>query len=280
MIKAWIVYGAFDAGKNKGSIEMFLEEFGKLDYEAELIIFDELKFKGYVNSAEYRGQKVDLPDIVVNRTRNYEFALWLNNNVKYSFNSPKLVLLGNDKVRAYDFVKKLGFKTLDIYERPEDILTWPVVAKTGSGHGGNEVFLVNSESEATELFGQYEGLFFQEYSPQGSRDMRVYVVGGEIYCAIKRSSETDFRSNYSLGGEVEETEVPQHIRDEISCIVNEIGEVGYCGIDFIGYEDKWIFGEIEDMVGARSVYSVTDYDPIAEFVKYIGKVCAEDAEQK
>lgn len=272
MLSAWIVYGKADAEKNKSSIGMFKEELQKIGVGSKLVIFEYLKYESNGKSAEYEGIEAKLPDIVINRTRNYDFSCWLEQNIRFNFNCPKLVLLGNDKIEAYTFVKKLGFNTLDIFVSPEEITEFPVVAKTGSGHGGSEVFLVNDRTEAEELFKNYDGMFFQKYSPQGNHDMRVYIVGNRIYCAINRYSDKDFRSNFSLGGEVKEIEVPEENREEIEAIVKGIGEAAYCGIDFIKYKDKWIFSEIEDMVGARSVYTYTDYDPIGEFVKYIGKV--------
>ena len=271
-MNAWIVYGRADAEKNKSSIGMFEKELEKIGIGSRLIIFEQLVYEPEGNTAEYEGNPIPLPEIIINRTRDYDFSLWLEENVNFNFNCPKLVLLGNDKIEAYDFVRELGYECLEIYSCPEKIKEFPVVAKTGSGHGGSEVFLVNNRTEAEGLYKKYEGLFFQKYSSQGNSDMRVYIVGNRIYCAINRYSEKNFRSNFSLGGEVKEIEVPEEAREEIEAIVKGIGEVAYCGIDFIKYRDNWIFSEIEDMVGARSVYTYTDYDPIGEFVKYIGKV--------
>lgn len=276
MLNAWIVYGKTDAEKNKSSIGMFGKEFKKLGISSRLLIFENLNFEQESNRVEYEGIGIRLPDIVINRTRDYGFSLWLEKNVKFNFNSPRLVQLGNDKLAAYDFVKNLGFKTLEVYECPEDIIEYPVVAKTKAGHGGSEVFLVSNPKQARELFEKYDDLFFQEYSPQGNHDMRVYIVGNKIYCAINRFSEKDFRSNYSLGGTVKEIEVPMYCAQEIEDLMSGIGEAAYCGIDFIKYENRWVFSEIEDMVGAKSVYTYTDYDPIGEFVKYIGKVVSEE----
>ena len=33
-------------------------------------------------------------------------------------------------------------------------------------------------------------------------DMRVYVLGGEVLAAVRRTSRSDFRSNFKLGGDV------------------------------------------------------------------------------
>ncbi len=215
-----------------------------------------------------------LPDIVINRTRSYAFAVWLERHVLHVFNTSKVTLLGNDKVKALAFARERGVRTLQVFTSPETIPGWPVVAKTLDGHGGKEVYLVSSLEEAVTLKERYKNLFFQEYSRQGNCDLRVYVVGGEPYCAIKRQSEKDFRSNYSLGGSAEAVSIPDDVAAMTGRLLQGLGEVGYCGIDFIRDEDGWVFNEIEDVVGARTVYACTDLKPIEAFVKYIASMVA------
>ena len=41
------------------------------------------------------------------------------------------------------------------------------------------------------------------------------------------------------------------------------------GIDFIFHQGQMIFNEIEDVAGARSLYSLTDYDIVDDYVSYI-----------
>lgn len=259
-MKVWLIYCLEDIYKNKKSIEMFKKNFKKYDADCELVIFEEIHEK-LIKETEY-------PDIVINRSRSCEIAERLKNEVRHVYNTPRIAELGNDKMAALDFAKKNGLKIMEYYNGISEIKTYPVVAKTKAGHGGNEVFLVKSKAEAEKIYSAYREVFFQEYSEQGCEDIRVYIVGGRILCAIKRQSGSDFRSNYSLGGHVAQTDIPEDIYGQLTKLLKSLGEIAYCGIDFIKYQDTWVFNEIEDVVGARSVYTVTGHDPIGEFVKW------------
>ena len=41
------------------------------------------------------------------------------------------------------------------------------------------------------------------------------------------------------------------------------------GIDFVFHKGRMIFNEIEDVAGARSLYSLTDYDIVDDYISYI-----------
>ena len=43
-------------------------------------------------------------------------------------------------------------------------------------------------------------LVYQAVADTPGQDLRVWLLGGEIYAACLRRSATDFRSNYCLGG--------------------------------------------------------------------------------
>lgn len=267
MLTAWLIYCEEDADKNSGSIEMFRREFGKYNIFCRLVIFEKLNIVD--NRLIYNDVEEEFPDIVVNRTRSFELACFFESRVKHLFNSSQVAFLGNDKVGATRFAEKLDIPVMAIYETAESIDSFPVVVKTKNGHGGSEVFLADDVETVHKLENNYENLFFQKYSPDGNSDMRVYVVGNQVMCAICRHSDKDFRSNFSLGGKVEEVTVPEEVMGYVSKMVAAMGEVAYCGIDFIRFGENWVFNEIEDMVGARSVYTYTGHDPIAGFVNYI-----------
>ena len=45
--------------------------------------------------------------------------------------------------------------------------------------------------------------------------------------------------------------------------------IGMAGIDFIFDHGRMVFNEIEDMAGARGLYSLTDYDIVDEYIGFI-----------
>lgn len=276
----FLVYDRADIEKNRSSISMFTDYARDIGIELKLVTAQELTD---VRDREDPGtgiRSVMTPvngeqPVVINRSRNLELAAEFEKFTPYVFNSSEVTLYGNDKYAADQFLKEKGIKTIQTYSADEidSIGGYPAVAKTRNGHGGAQVYLINSRSEADRLRSEHgENIIFQDYIKSGSSDLRVYVVGGRILCGMLRTSERDFRSNFSLGGRAEQIEVPEKVRFQTEQICGMIRGAAYCGIDFLRTEDGWIFNEIEDVVGARMVYANTGLDPIREFVEYIGTV--------
>ena len=90
------------------------------------------------------------------------------------------------------------------------------------------------------------------------KDVRVYMLDGEIIFAALRSCDTDFRSNFSLGGQIAPY-VPCDEMRRVAKIVSERLSPFYVGIDFtFDSEGRPLLNEVEDVVGARMLYRLTD----------------------
>ena len=145
----------------------------------------------------------------------------------------------------------------------------PAVKKKIDGHGGSEVFML-TEAEPFE-----EGYVYQKLCDTPGRDLRVWVMGGEIITAMLRESKTDFRSNFCLGGSA----TPYTLSEQETALVKKITALvksDYIGIDFIFHNGKPVFNEIEDTVGARMVYEHTDIDILKLYCTYIEKENEKD----
>ena len=94
------------------------------------------------------------------------------------------------------------------------------------------------------------------------------MLGGEVLAAAKRSSLSDFRSNFSLGGKAEIVHVPKEVKDVLGKVYSALG-CDFVGVDFIRHDGKWILNEIEDVVGTRMLYSLTDIDAAKIYVEYV-----------
>jgi glutathione synthase/RimK-type ligase-like ATP-grasp enzyme len=108
----------------------------------------------------------------------------------------------------------------------------------------------------------------QEVANNPGRDVRVYVIGKKIIAAMLRVSETDFRSNFCLGGKAEIYNLNEDEKKLINKIIS-LFDFDFVGIDFVFNDGKIIFNEIEDVVGSRMLYTHTDIDIAQLFVEYI-----------
>ncbi|MBQ7390520.1 MAG: ATP-grasp domain-containing protein [Clostridia bacterium] len=192
-----------------------------------------------------------------------------------AFNNYLTSYVANDKWKSYVLSEKLGIAVMDTYkvssaEEAMAALPFPFVLKAVDGHGGSGVFLVNNAEECKQTMSLLinKEVIAQKLCDEPGVDMRVYVMGDRILAAVKRTSNTDFRSNFSLGGSAELSK-PTH--DMIEAINKLKGSLSFdfVGVDFIRNNGRWVLNEIEDVVGTRMLYSLTDIDAADEYVRYI-----------
>jgi glutathione synthase/RimK-type ligase-like ATP-grasp enzyme len=94
------------------------------------------------------------------------------------------------------------------------------------------------------------------------------MLGDRVLAAVKRTSKSDFRSNFSLGGNAELTVLEDSERQIVERIAKDLGS-DLIGIDFIRHNGGWVLNEIEDVVGTRMLYSLTDLDAAKIYVKHV-----------
>ena len=108
----------------------------------------------------------------------------------------------------------------------------------------------------------------QQMAPIRGRDMRIYVLGGRIIASVMRSSDTDFRANFKLGGKAEIVEPPEEAVDIVGRIRPELMP-DFIGVDSVVGRDGVYLNELEDVVGTRMLYSLTDLDPALMYMEYV-----------
>ena len=213
----------------------------------------------------------DAPDIVVARTRDHRLTGLLEDMGSTVFNSSSVSRVCNDKAMTLDLARRLGIGVLPYSLTGTDGISGPPwVVKSRIGHGGTEVYEARDEREARELMDRLDGRMpmVQQMAPVRGRDMRIYVLGGRIVASVLRSSDTDFRANHGLGGRAELREPPEEAVDAVRRILPELTP-DFIGIDFLFGEDGVYLNEIEDVVGTRMLYELTDLDPASMYMGYI-----------
>lgn len=231
-----LIYTEKEAKRNSFAVKKFTENL-------DVFLVDE----------NYRGKA----DFVINRTNDYKIAEFYEDKGIRVFNPSSLSRLANDKQLCYEFMQEHGIPVMPInYEGV------PAVKKKIDGKGGAEVFMINKKEPFEK------GYVYQKPCDTLGKDLRVWVMGGEIICSILRESDSDFRSNFCLGGKA----TPYNLNDKETALVKKIiSLVGadYIGIDFLFHNGKLVFNEIEDTVGARMVYDKTDIDIIKLYCEFI-----------
>lgn len=305
--KGWLIYDEVGIKRNKWFAEHLLECAPEYGLELELKILPteggevwELprEKQDSIRDAllmEVHGKKTTVSEIfVIMRVIAPRISLALEQLGIRVFNNGITTRVANDKWQTYQKALEWGLPVLDtclVKERTmadgsaeQDVpglprvvsrMQYPQVLKAVSGHGGSQVFWADNEQQRTQIIRELteqgvtpEEIICQQTCSEPGKDMRVYVLGGAIYCAVLRSAKGDFRSNFSLGGQIALAELTREQQRVIDRLYEEL-QFDFVGIDFIAHEGGWILNEIEDVVGTRMIYQLTDKDPVRDYLAYI-----------
>ena len=269
MVKGILVYTSADAEYNKWFIDHIIEEGRKCNLDIRLVLSD----KEEVSDNDI--------DFAIVRNRDSKLCKRLEENNIRCFNSSYVVNIGNDKWEMYKDFNSAG---IPVMYTQRTKLPYPFVMKPVDGHGGENVYLIKNadeyESVISNIPDERQGdLIYQVIATEKGRDIRVYVVGGTILTAMERiavDTEKDFRSNYSLNGNAKEHALTDEELKLAAKVADHI-KADFVGIDLIYNNGRPVVNEIEDAVGTRMLYSLTDIDPVREFVAHIADiVCSQN----
>ncbi len=249
-----LLYESVDAKRN-GAFILELQRYA----DFELICWDEWDAVGLENLvAKLKDQTV------LFRCRRPAAARLLEDRGIRLINRAEVNRIANNKWLSHQLFQLLGVPSVPTFREPHE---FPCVAKTVDGHGGNEVEIVES-AEALPAF--ESETIYQPIVPH-TADVRAYVIGEEVVGAVKRSSDTSFKKNFSLGAGVERYVLDSIQELQVLKIARAV-KADYIGVDFLLLEDgRHLFNEIEDPVGARSFYQMHDENIAELLVRYVEK---------
>ena len=263
MTRGWLLYTRENAVKNEWFISSLCAELGKFDIRLALKILPE-------NGDFDKAFTEELPDFAIVRSICPKANEWLQSRGIRVFNNAKTAQIACDKWQTYQFCKAHTIPVLPTFQEPPKGIDYPLVMKTTDGHGGAEVFWIADEEEyqkrRVELTNR--AYILQQPSDTLGKDMRIYAIGGQIVGAVLRSSTSDFRSNFSLGGRVENATVTKEQRAIVKTLYQAL-QFDYIGVDFLPHKGGWVLNEIEDSAGARMLYACTEIDIIKLYAEYI-----------
>lgn len=266
----WVIYDKAGYRRNKWFAEKLTEELGK---DCRLIIADHLHFGvdgGFF--FYYMGERIKAPDYAVQRSIYPVLSDTLEGAGVRVFNSARVSRVCNDKRLTLLLGVSLDLacpRTTFADTAITDFNNFPSVLKSASGHGGQQVFMINSDMEYENAIENFDSrdILFQEPVDFG-RDKRVYLLGGKILACVERHSDSDFRSNFSLGGSATLADVSEEEMKAVKLIYHSLTP-DFVGVDFIYRNGMPLLNEVEDVVGTRMLYELTDIDAVDEYAKYI-----------
>lgn len=176
--------------------------------------------------------------------------------------TPKTFIVNNENNLNVSF-EKMGKKL-------------PVILKTLTGSHGVGVFVANtweglkSTLQAIWKIDKHTEIIMQRYL-EADYDLRIHVLGDEVIGSMKRKKiKGDFRSNYSLGGEVEKVELKE---DEIKIAINASKAVGatWCGVDVMRNkkDGKLFVLEVNSSPGTEGIEKMAGVSIIDKVITFL-----------
>ncbi len=263
----WLIYDDAGAKRNAWFIRELCSSAEKRGVRLRFINTNTLSFgiKDGQKAVLIDGELTALPDFVIVRTIFPLLNRFFEECGIRVYNSYLVSDICNDKRKTHLFFSDLDIPMADtwFYNRQSEgwgQFEFPGVLKSADGHGGSEVFPVyclQDIDRAKKQIACRETLLQKMVTP--GRDVRVYFLAGEVLFAALRSSDRDLRSNFSLGGKVcKYTPCSEMLRiiDQVNSRLSPF----YVGIDFtFDQEGRPLLNEIEDVVGSRMLYELSDF---------------------
>jgi RimK family alpha-L-glutamate ligase len=168
------------------------------------------------------GSLEDLPPLALFWDKDVRLAGFLEAKGLRLFNQAEAIRICDDKTLTYIALQNLdvpmpdtllcpttfpavGYTRFDFIRDAAEQLGIPFVIKEGFGSFGQQVYLVHTLEEAQDLIQAAAGkpLLFQRFIREcAGRDVRAYVVGGEVVASMMRvNTSGDFRANIASGGQ-------------------------------------------------------------------------------
>ena len=291
MKHVWILHYAanIDAYENQRLLSC-LEKNGMRGRVLEPKYFDIIVSRSSVKSIRYKGEKIELPDLVLSRTgagTNYFTRSVMRQIEKFGipvFNDADSISRVSDKLLTSQLLVKENLpipKTILVngdvdIELIEKEIGFPCVVKATSGSKGKTVHLCQTKKDFVSLMSLLSSIslkktmIIQEFvDAQPGTDLRVWVIGGKTVVAMKRTGvEGDFRANISQGGTAELFE----ITDEVDYLARETARVlglQIAGVDLLFDKDGYKICEANSSPGFEGMDQYCGQDMAQRIVDFI-----------
>ena len=295
--KGLLIYNQVDYDKNKWFAHQLISKANQFGLELSLVLRENLILT--IEDGQFLASVVTEPspsdivtpldrlerklspndvDFVINRTRDVLIATHFEKMGCKVFNHSTVTDLCNHKGKTHQLVNSAGIPSVKTmlsnihYFKPSQLpFSYPVILKAVDGHGGSEIYKIHTETELTKHLKtlRTEDFILQELCTNPGIDVRVFTLGKEILGAVKRVSTNSFKSNYSLGGSATAYTLKPEEEALVKTILSLL-DFDLAGIDFIlDKEGRFLFNEIEDVVGTRTLYLNYDFDVVELFLEHI-----------
>ncbi len=272
MKKAFIVVNAYTASPHElNQPKRIAEELALLGVKTEIVrnspklLEKEGDFCVYLDKDKYMARQLERKFRLFNRAESIEICddKMLTYLALEGFPQPKTV----SSLLCYAEGEEPSGDLLGEAEA----LGYPLVVKECFGSLGKQVSLAKDRSELLVLSRRLlpkPHLYQKFIGESAGRDLRVIVIGGKVVAAMRRTSETDFRSNAELGGRGEKAQVDESAKALCEAVSKRL-KLDYCGVDLLYGREGYLICEVNSNAFFGTLEKVTNCNVAAVYARHI-----------
>lgn len=282
----WLLYDGQDLAVNRDYAALMQKTGLRYGLQIETVTLQELTLGMNADGQPtllHNGEAAR-PEAVLSRMR-YD---WVSEHMERMsipvFNNSKVCRLCNDKRRTHLFLQGLPMAETvfqdGFFIMQDKPVRYPRIFKPADGHGGESVQLVENNAAYDEAIRRLSAngkrpALHQAVIDQPGRDLRVYVLFGKILAGVLRTAKAGVVSNFKLGGSVALHELSDAERLLAEAVIQRFEDAGaplcMAGVDLLYSDDGPVVSEVEDVVGSRMLYQVSDIDLVDLYLQGIAQ---------
>ena len=271
MKTGWLLYDEQDYAVNRMFVSHIQKKAKPLGIKLKLQLTEALCFP-----------LTETPDFVISRQRNHTLSVKLEENNITVFNCARVCEICNHKRNTHQFLSGLPvMKT----EFPKDghkfvpvNIQFPLSRETGywawRGSRNRCKTQIRQLQAALDCIHPQPSIV-QETASDAGKDLRIYVLFGHIIASVMRSAQSGIVSNFKLGGNVKLHTLTDNEIELAQKVIKRFNEhsapLSFAGIDLLYHQGEVVVNEVEDVVGSRMLYQVSEMDIINRYIQEIAK---------
>ncbi len=204
----------------------------------------------------------------------------------FSLNSSHAITVSRDKLRSLQVLSRhdVRIPASAFVRRKEDVRPAiekvggaPVVIKMLEGSQGVGVILAETvkiaEAIIETLHSARQSVLVQKFIAESKgRDIRAFVVGGQVVAAMRRvASGAEFRSNVHRGGRTEPVELDAEY-ERVAVMSAQIMGLRMAGVDLLEGEDGPLVMEVNSSPGLEGIEKATEIDIAGAIVEHLNDI--------
>ena len=166
----------------------------------------------------------------------------------------------------------VGYDGMAFLQEVAAQLAFPLVVKEGKGSFGQQVYLAHTMAQLKQLLSQFgdRELLFQHFVREtAGKDLRLYVVGGEVVAAIRRqNNEGDFRANLA-NGSTAHNYTPTAEETRLALASCAACKVDFAGVDLLQSKQGPLVCEVNSNAHFLGLMEVTGVNPARAIMRLL-----------